>query len=181
MAQNFIQEGKRIKYTNGTGSTITSGSIVIIGALIGIALLDIADGDSGEVALDGVWELPKVTGTAMTQGDELFYNSGTNKVTKTATDKAIGCAFADQASGDTTVKVKLYGQGNGIPVAATVAALTDNTGGTGNGTLVAIPATTPADLAAQGVINGNVRDNLADLAAKVNEILTSVKGAGLMA
>ena len=64
---------------------------------------------------------------------------------------------------------------------AAITALTDNTGGTANNTLVAIPATTPADLAAQGVINGNIRDNLADLAAKVNAILSTLTAAGVTA
>lgn len=71
------------------------------------------------------------------------------------------------------------GTGSLVPQTAPVA-LTDNTGGTANNTLVAIPATTPADLAAQGVINGNVRDNLADLAGKINALRTALIASGIM-
>lgn len=180
--QNYIQSGKVIAYTNLTGSLIESGDVVIVGSVAGIAVTDIPDTETKSVDISqSVFRLAKTTSLVITQGDELFWNTGTKKVTKTATDKPLGIAFTSQLSADVLVDVKLYGQGNGVPVAATVAALTDNTGGTANSTLVAIPATTPADLAAQGVINGNVRDNLADLAAKVNATLTSLKDAGIMA
>lgn len=68
-----------------------------------------------------------------------------------------------------------YNQAASAVAIEALVALTDSTGGTANNTLVAIPATTPADLAAQGVINGNIRDNIADLAAKVNAIIAALK------
>lgn len=69
--------------------------------------------------------------------------------------------------------------GSFTPTAAPTA-LTNNTGGTANDTLVAIPNTTPADLAAQGTINGNIRDNLADLAVKVNALRTALIASGIL-
>lgn len=181
MAKNFIQEGERIVYTNSTGSAIASGDVVPIGKVLGIALVNIADTKIGAVALEGVWEVPKTTGIAITQGDELFWNTGTGKVTKTATDRPMGLAFKSELSAATTVQVKLYESGNNVPQAATVAALVDNTGGVANGTLAIIPVGTPASLAAQGTINATIADNLADLAASNNAILTALKAASLMA
>lgn len=46
--------------------------------------------------------------------------------------------------------------------------LLDSTGGTPSGTLALVAAGTPADLVAQGVINGVLANALASLAAKVN-------------
>lgn len=59
-------------------------------------------------------------------------------------------------------------------------ALVNNTGGTANDTLVAIPNTPPADLTAQATINGNIRDNLADLAVKVNALRTALIASGAL-
>lgn len=157
--KNFVQEGERINYTNATGSDIASGDVVVIGNLVGIAVTDIADASTGAVALEGVYSLTKETPLAISQGDELFWSVANNEVTKTATDKPIGVAFAGAGSADTTVDVKIYGQGNGIPAAATVAAVTTADGSD--------PATTQA-LANQ-------------LKTTVNDILTSIKAAGLMA
>jgi len=52
-----------------------------------------------------------------------------------------------------------------------IGALTNSTGGTVSGTLAAIASGTPADLAAQGVINGIVRNAIASLADKVNGLV----------
>src|SRR5690242_15608207 len=129
MAQNYIQPGDVFLYANSTGDTITSGSVVISGSLVGVALGDIADGDTGSVQCEGVFSIPKTTPLAISQGDKLYYNAGTGKVTKTATDTPIGVAFEDAGSSATTVLVSLYEQGHGTPVAALVAALVDNSGG----------------------------------------------------
>lgn len=70
--------------------------------------------------------------------------------------------------------------GASVTPTAAPAALVNNTGGTANDTLVAIPKTAPADLAAQGTINGNICDNLADLAVKVNALRTALIAAGVL-
>jgi len=180
--RNYIQSGKVIAYTNSTGSLIEAGDVVIVGSVAGIAVTDIPDTETKSVDISqSVFRLAKTAPLVITQGDELFWDTATKKVTKTATDKPLGIAFTSQLSADVLVDVKMYGQGNGTPVAAVVAALTDNTGGTANSTLAIIPVGTPADLAAQGAINATIADNLADLAAKTNAILTALKNAGIMA
>jgi predicted RecA/RadA family phage recombinase len=179
--KNYKESGEVLDYTNATGDTIPSGAVVIVGNLVGIAVTDILDGESGAVNLCGAYELTKDTPLAIAQGDEVFWSVADSEVTKTATDKPLGTAFVAAGSADTTVIVKLYGQGNGVPVAAVVAALTDNSGGAANSTIAVIAAGTPADLAAQGVINAVIADNFADAAAKINAILTSLKNAGIMA
>lgn len=69
--------------------------------------------------------------------------------------------------------------GSFTPTAAPTA-LTNNTGGTANDTLVAITVTEPANLAAQTVINTAIRDNITDLAAKLNALRTALVSAGVL-
>jgi predicted RecA/RadA family phage recombinase len=180
--QNFVQPGEKITYSN-SGSAIAAGDVVIIGSLAGVAMGDIAaTTGEGEVLLEGVVSLTKTTPLAIAQGDELFWSTGTSKVTKTATDKPLGTAHAAAGSSATSVDVKLYGRGNGIPVAGTVAALTDNSGGaTADGTIGAITTGTPADLAAQAAINTQIRDAVKEVATTLNATIASLKAAGLMA
>lgn len=182
MAQNFKEEGCVLQYTNATGTAIATGDVVIIGALAGVALVNIADTATGSVRIDGVFEVAKTTGTAYSQGDELFWNVGTAKATKTATDKPLGVAFEAALSGDTTCLVKLAGGGNAVATAATVAALVDNSGGAAaDGTIAAITLTEPANLAAQTVINGQLAAAVKELATTLNAVIASLKAAGLMA
>jgi predicted RecA/RadA family phage recombinase len=145
--KNFIQEGCRMNYTNA-GSAITSGDVVVVGKIIGIAVNDIAASTgTGVLALEGVFQLAKTTSLVITQGDEVFWNTGTAKVTKTVTDVPLGVAWTSQASNDTTVQVRLVGGGgNGVPVAAVVAAL----GTTSNLTAAVVAATTFAGAACAG-------------------------------
>ncbi len=53
--------------------------------------------------------------------------------------------------------------------------LTDNTTGTVSTTLAAIAATAPADLTAQGVINGKIANALASIAAEFNSLAKRIK------
>ena len=89
MATNFIQNGETITWTNGTGSAIASGDIVEIGALIGVALVDIAASASGAVATKGVFELPAVNNAAITQGAKVYFDAQLTTVREPAILKAI--------------------------------------------------------------------------------------------
>lgn len=84
---------------------IASGDVVIIGARAGVAITDIATGETGAILTEGVVTLPKAAG-AIAQG-ALVYWTGT-AVTTTATDNdALGFAAEAVESGATVVAVKL--------------------------------------------------------------------------
>lgn len=169
MAQNFIQSGDVLDYVNGTGSAIASGDVVIVGSLAGIALVDIPDTETGAVQLEGIFKIGKTTSLVITQGDKLYWNTGTKKVTKTVTDKFIGTAAASALSADTVVYVNLLGTST-APQATVVIALTDNSGGAAaDGTIAAV-----SDVA-------TAANAIKELATKQNEIITVLKAAGLMA
>lgn len=111
--KNLIQDGKRITWTNGTGSAVSAGDPVVIDGQIGVASVDIADGASGAVAMEGVFELPKTAGNAINQGTAPVFDVSAGEFvpegTATATGDISGAvvAWETAASGDTVVQVKL--------------------------------------------------------------------------
>lgn len=107
MAQNHVQKGDVLEWTNGTGSDVASGDVVVIGTLVGVALVDIADDESGSVAIKEVWVLPKSTGNALAQGAACYLTSG-GSITPTATENTYaGKVARAAASADTQVEVLL--------------------------------------------------------------------------
>lgn len=118
MAKNFIQPGKVIDYT--AGSNITSGAALVIGVLLGVALTDIASGETGGVQIEGVFEMPKLSTAVITAGAKLIWDVSAGKfiIASAATGDLDGCAVAIAAAGNgtTTVLAKL------LPGNATVTA-----------------------------------------------------------
>ncbi len=111
MATNHIQKGEAMPWTNATGAAVSSGDVVDLGGMIGIALGDIADGASGMLATEEVWQLAK-DAVDIAQGAQV--NITPAGLITTATDDgagtvytAAGKAFAAAASADTTVLVKI--------------------------------------------------------------------------
>lgn len=100
MANNYKQPGDVLTYTNVTGSDIASGDVVKLGAAsdctLGVALTDIANGASGEVAISGVFEVPKVSDAVFTMGESLVFNTSAGAFNDNA---------AATASGDVTGSV----------------------------------------------------------------------------
>lgn len=120
MAKNYVQEGDVIDWTNA-GAAVSSGDPVAIGsngdAFIGIALVDIANGGSGSVALEGVFDVPKVDAAVIGAGEYVTWDSSAgafddNQATPAAGDVSDG-AFAVESKGATvggTIRVKLAGR-----------------------------------------------------------------------
>ncbi len=108
MSNKFVQPGQIMEYANA-GGAIASGDVVVIGERIGVAEVAIAaTTGTGSVAMEGVYNLPKTTGTAWSQGDKLFYVSGTSKLDKVATGNTYaGIAFEAATSGATEGKCKI--------------------------------------------------------------------------
>lgn len=117
MARNIVHQGGPadvMPWTNGTGSKVTSGSVVKAKHTIGIALVDIADGAVGSVAIGGVVSgVAKVTGGAWLQGEKLYYDVSASKFDNSAATPATGdiggaaIAWIAAASADATGSIKL--------------------------------------------------------------------------
>lgn len=102
---NYIQNGDSIDVN--IASAITSGQLVTVGELVGVAQNTTATGIDNVIAICGVYEVPKATG-AITFGAKLYHDTATGNVTTTAGSlKLAGYAVSAQLSGDATVKLKL--------------------------------------------------------------------------
>lgn len=103
MTTKFLQKGEVLEYAN-TSTAIEANDIVVIGRRIGVALEDIAaTTGKGSVGLVGVYEgMPAVNNSAFVQGDNLFYNVGTNKLTNVYANGDIPAGWAWAAKGETT-------------------------------------------------------------------------------
>ena len=74
MATNRERDGKVVQFVNG-GSAISSGDVVVINLLVGVALVDIANGETGSVAITQVYRLPKVDAAVIAQGEAVHYDA----------------------------------------------------------------------------------------------------------
>ena len=120
MATNYIQDGAVIDWTNG-GTAVSSGDVVAIGtngdAILGVALVDIANGATGSVQIEGVFEVPKADAAVIAVGEYVVWDSSAGNFDDNAAVAATGDvsdgAFAIESKGATTsetIKVKLTGR-----------------------------------------------------------------------
>jgi len=115
---SYVQEGKTMNWTNGTGVDVPAGGLVLVGSRLGVAVAGIADGKTGALAMAEVFSLPKATG-AVTQGALLYWDTdgdpvggtaGSGALTTTATDNTLaGYAFKAAGVDDPAVEIKLNG------------------------------------------------------------------------
>jgi predicted RecA/RadA family phage recombinase len=102
----FIQEGHYIDHT--PAGALASGDVVVQGDLVGVTLRPLAAGETGSLAVDGVFDFNKNTGVAYTVGTILYWDDTNNVVTTTAAgNKAIGKVVRAAASADTTVRIRV--------------------------------------------------------------------------
>ena len=110
MANNFIQRGDVLTTSNGTGSDVDAGGVLIAGARARIAINDIANGASGPCFAEGVFNLPATSADDWADGANLYWAAGTGKLTDTVgANVFVGNAVALKAALATTANVKLAG------------------------------------------------------------------------
>jgi predicted RecA/RadA family phage recombinase len=103
MARNFVQPGDVITLT--APSAVRSGGVVNVGAFVGVAAFDAAQGQEVEVSLVGVFELPKASG-ALAQGALVFWD-GTHVVGEG--ELLIGAVVDGAGAAATVARVRLNG------------------------------------------------------------------------
>jgi predicted RecA/RadA family phage recombinase len=112
MTDKFVQRGDVIDYTNG-GSAISSGDVVEMSGTLGVALTDIANGDTGAVAIEGVFTLPKVSAAVFAVGEKLIWDTSAGAFDDSSATPASGditgaaVAIVAGANTETTCTVKL--------------------------------------------------------------------------
>lgn len=82
--KNYIQPGDTV--TVPAPAKVTSGGLVVVGSLIGIAQFAAASGDPVEIATTGVFELPKVKAQAWTIGAKVYSAPAGGLLTTVDTD-----------------------------------------------------------------------------------------------
>lgn len=106
MATNFVQPGKTV--TLAAPYDRSSGDGLLVGTLFGVAQYDVDSGDDVEAALEGVFELTKVSAQAWTQGQAIYWDNSAKKATTTAsTNTPIGHATEVAANPSSTGRVRL--------------------------------------------------------------------------
>ena len=106
--KNFVQPGKTVTVT--APAIVTSGQLVVVGSLVGVAACDAASGADVEIAAEGVFTLPKVVADVITQGAKLYWDSVAGKLTitpGTGGKPLVGLARAAAGNGVTTVDTLL--------------------------------------------------------------------------
>ena len=113
MTSKFVARGDVIDYSNA-GAAIASGAVVELKHNLGVALADIAATTGlGAVAIEGVFELPKVSAAVFVQGEKLIWDTSAGAFDDSAALPAAGditgagIAMRAGANGETTCLVKL--------------------------------------------------------------------------
>lgn len=114
MAKNFIQPGHVIQYS--PAAALSSGDVVVIGNILGVALVDIAVGAAGSVQIDGVFNVPKVSAAVIKAGEDLTWDVSASAFDDNAAIPTTGdvtgapaIAFADAGASETVLPVKFTG------------------------------------------------------------------------
>lgn len=102
----FIQNGKTIDYT--ATAAIAVGEVVPMVTIIGVAQTDIANGDTGTLVIDGVFECPAINSVAFAVGDQLYWDDTANQLTKVSTSNTpAGKCTAIKGTTATTAQIKI--------------------------------------------------------------------------
>ena len=103
--KNFIQPGDVVTVTTPAGG-VTSGQLVIVAAIVGVAATTQLAGADVELATTGVFDLAKNPPDALTVGQVAKVATGSN-IIATAGTLGIGWVLQAAGAGSTTARVKL--------------------------------------------------------------------------
>ena len=106
MSADYKQRGDVIQYT--AGADISARDVVVIDNIVGVALVDIANGSTGSVQIAGVFNFPKKAADNLTQGLKVYWDATNSEVTLTDTSNTLmGVVFVAAAATTTSVDVLL--------------------------------------------------------------------------
>lgn len=112
--KNYVQRGENITVAAPTGG-VSSGNLIIVGALAGVAVADAAEGDAVTLATVGVYSLPKRLSASFATGAVVAWTLPEAYADVAASGRyPIGVAIEAAGNGTTEVITRL----NGIATAA---------------------------------------------------------------
>lgn len=161
MASNFYQDGEVLPFT--MPYAVNSGGGVQVGSIFGVATSTYGSGDTGQVAVCGVWSLAKTSAQAWTEGQKIYWDNSNKRCDSDSTvGMLVGVATVAAVNPSSVGYVRLNGSTPSTlegPQAA-ITSLTDNGGGTADGTVAAQAA--PVALTDNTGDSGTHDDTLAD-------------------
>lgn len=106
--KNYVQRGDTL--TLIAPADVSSGDVVEVGNIIGVANGDALTGEAVDVDTVGVFELPKVSALAIGAGAAVYYDDATGLVNTTSSGNTkLGVAITAAANPSAAVKVRLNG------------------------------------------------------------------------
>ncbi|HBU63648.1 MAG: hypothetical protein CMH91_07530 [Oceanicaulis sp.] len=114
MAKNFIQDGRLLTVT--APAAVSSGDMVKVGSVFGVAQNDAANGADVVIDTEGVHTLPVASAVVVAIGDALYWDVADGEFNKTAASNwYLGTAVTAAPNGTAVVQVRLNGA---MPAAA---------------------------------------------------------------
>lgn len=107
--KNYVQEGCNVDIVAPYARL--SGEGVLIGTLFGVCVTDIANGETGVICTEGVFDLTAATGasTDATFGAAAYWDNTAKKVTPVATNNTlVGKFLAAKTTADAVARVRLF-------------------------------------------------------------------------
>ena len=105
---NFAYDGDSIEYT--PAADVTAGDVIAQNDMVAVAKVDIAANVKGALAIKGVFDVPKDTGsnTDIDAGEKVYWDdSGEVATTTSSANVYMGKAVVDADTDDETVRVRL--------------------------------------------------------------------------
>ena len=108
MAKNFVQNGHVLTWV--ATANVVSGEIVKANGLVFVVLIDASIGEETEVAVSGVYEVPKAAADTPSAFQKAYWNDTNKEFTTTASGNTlVGCFVADYAANTTVAHVRFNG------------------------------------------------------------------------
>lgn len=108
MIATFVHDGSMIDYT--PSADVAAGDVVVQENLVGVAKRPLPANRPGSLAVEGVFDFPKATGTGSgtASGTSVYWDATAKQATTTASgNKLLGKTVKAAADSDTTVRVRL--------------------------------------------------------------------------
>lgn len=108
--KNFILKGDKLAVT--APCDVESGDLVIVGDLVGVAIIDGKKGEEITISCSGVYEFEKMEEEKISQGQKAYYNPEQKKLTTLAQENdstltCVGLFVQNVKATEKKVQVKL--------------------------------------------------------------------------
>lgn len=107
--KNYIQEGDVVTSIAPSGG-VSSGKLYLIGSLIVLASVSVAENEEFEGVTKGVFEFSKTSANAPSQFDNAYWDAVNEEVTTVSTGNTlVGVFMESYSNGSTLAQVRLNG------------------------------------------------------------------------